>query len=205
MMGAAEATAAHAADTATPTFIKVTEIAPVGEYRVGVIGIYGGPLHARTKVAGSTAGTLWESTHLLRNGQELAVGDALYICSVLPNSPGIIGGIGLHPVPSDPAIIPGSVLLDSDGQIRFDGPDVNTATDMRSVAWQPDETHPSQVKAGWWPALSVNRDTGAPVDPHMQTLEVGSEVSVGTAELKVSAIQGATSSHPARLILTLMP
>lgn len=203
IMGAA--TMSDAAESNVPTFIKATQIAPVGDCRVGVMGVYGEPLRAKILVAGSSHGSEWESTHVLVNGQELAVGDAIYTGSIIPNGPGIMGGIGLQPTPENQAIPPGSIVLDSDGQLRLDGPDVHTATDLKTISWQPDETNPNEVLTEWWPAIAIRGDTGAPADPHTARLSVGSQLSAGKTKVQVVAIQGATKTHPARLLLQVMP
>lgn len=182
-------------------------VGAMGHWMVGLGGVFVTPLRARITLWSESAGDHWESSQNVEPGQ-IVIADGAYfrVRTVAPAEGGQPGRVVFDPLTEAPphAVPPGAVVLALGGQLRLDGPDVETATDVQISAWQPDAEHPAMVVLETWPAVR-DRDHTAPELVRQITLSAGAHATVGRSGISATSLVGAAADHPAWVVLRVTP
>ena len=194
------ATGLSAAEPSAAT-VLAGRVGSLGDWQVGVGGVYIEPLRAALVFWQSAPGSGWESSQTVMPDHVIFANSALYRVQMAPGSDG--GNVSFAPIAAaTPPLPPGSVILATDGSLRVDGPDTAVATDIRVVKWVPDDKNPRAVEVEIWPA-KWGRTSTKPEDFKHIELTPGGHARFGHTDATVVSLQGASADHPGWVVLHL--
>ena len=205
----------QAADATSETTVTQATVGTLGPNSVGVVAILQPPLRAEISVFGASSAPMdgkpqfvrWEATHIVTTGQQVMSGQQCFNVVVAAPFGTFRGSVGFQPM--TPPTLGGqawpenTAILDGDGgELRLNGPDVTTASDLRVIQWGAVEAQPATAQIEWIPTR-LPRDWLPPEDIKTARVTNGTKIRIGDTTAEAIAIEGRTLLHPARIIFRL--